>query len=79
MTDNNLVLWHQILLTKKDEQIERLRAENKALRKDAERYRWLANDCDGDAQDDFIMWLRWNVCGRLEFDAAIDAAMKGKL
>ena len=32
MTDNNLVPWHQILLIKKDVQIERLRAENDALK-----------------------------------------------
>ena len=56
-------------------EIIRLRAEAEALRKDAERYRWLADDCDGNAQDDFIIWLNGHVCSRQEFDASIDAAI----
>lgn len=56
-------------------EITSLRAEAEALRKDAERYRWLADDCDGNAQDDFIIWLNGHVCSRQEFDAAIDAAI----
>ncbi len=50
-------------------------AEIARLRADAERYRWLANDCDGDGQDDFIRWLSGHVASRHDIDAAIDAAM----
>lgn len=49
--------------------------ENDELRKDAERYRWLANDIDGNAQDDFVRWLGMNVWPRTEIDVVIDAAM----
>lgn len=48
----------------------------KAVVEDAERYRWLADDCDGNAQDDFIQWLHGHVCNREQFDTAIDAARK---
>lgn len=46
------------------------------IRKDAERWRWLANDCDGNAQDDFIIWLGGHVGSKEDLDAAIDAAMQ---
>ena len=46
--------------------------------KDAENYRWLANNCDGDAQDDFIQMIARNVLSRAEFDAAIRAARAKK-
>ena len=44
--------------------------------KDAERYRWLADDMDGNEQDDFIRTLIGYVLNRKEFDAAIDKAME---
>jgi hypothetical protein len=42
---------------------------------DADRWRWLANDCDGNAQDDFIRWLSGHVASKEEIDAKIDEAM----
>lgn len=47
-------------------------------KEDAENYRWLANNCDGDAQDDFIQMIARNVLSRAEFDAAIRAARAKK-
>ena len=47
-------------------------------KEDAENYRWLANNCDGDAQDDFIQMIARNVLSRSEFDAAIRAARAKK-
>ena len=49
-----------------------------ALRQDAARYRWLAGNSDGNAQNDFIRWLNANVLTRDEVDEAIDAAMAGE-
>jgi hypothetical protein len=46
-------------------------------REDAERWRWLASDCDGNAQDDFLRWLSGTVAPKATIDAAADAAMKG--
>lgn len=43
---------------------------------DAERYRWLASNCDVNAQDDFIQWISTVVATRAYIDEAIDAAMK---
>jgi hypothetical protein len=48
------------------------------LIKDAARYRWLADNCDGNEQDDFRMWLGKAVYSRQEIDARIDAAMVPK-
>lgn len=57
-------------------------AENKAdywfqqamsYKADAERWRWLAGDCDGNAQDDFIRWLNGHVASKGEIDAKVDA------
>lgn len=59
-------------------EIDRLRGEVDALRKDAARYRWIRENGDGD---------RWEIvfdeCGRgllqaEALDAAIDAAMKSE-
>lgn len=61
--------------------IQRLEAENEALRKDAERYRWLRGDCGPHS----VRWPRFEVkywTGRwwddlrlAQMDAAIDDAM----
>ena len=60
-----------------------LRAENEALRKDAERYRWLRKDAHTE-QLEFDSWY-WGIELKAEkndggtpeqFDAAIDAAMQ---
>jgi hypothetical protein len=56
------------------DEIERLTAERDAALADAERFRWLANDSDGDLQDNIIRWLAHHVVSRNEVDAAIDAA-----
>ena len=47
-------------------------------KEDAENYRWLASNCDGDAQDDFIQHIARNVLSRAEFDTAIRAARAKK-
>lgn len=65
-------------------EVERLRAELAAAKRDAERYRWLRGDCP----DHSIRWTQWEVrtwlapqwTSDLRFthlDVAIDAAMKG--
>jgi hypothetical protein len=54
--------------------INTLVAERDAAVADAERYRWLANDSDGDAQCNFVRWVNGHIATREEFDAAIDAA-----
>ncbi|MNQ14487.1 hypothetical protein D3C85_274390 [compost metagenome] len=56
----------------------KLRAEVEALRKDAERYRWL-RECDyleGDAFSSINEWI-WGSGDFSEITEAIDAAMKG--
>lgn len=52
-------------------------AQNVAMQsaKDAARYRWLANDCDGNAQDDFTQWLSMTVASRERIDEEIDRFM----
>ena len=52
-----------------------IRAE---CQKDAERYRWLMNDCDGNKQDDLFQWMARNVFQRSYIDEAIDSAMSEK-
>ena len=53
--------------------LRRLDAENKALRADAERYRWLRHgDLDALAKEN---WGTGEVYEGEQFDAAIDAAM----
>ena len=42
---------------------------------DAERWRWLTTNCDGDAQDDFTRWLAGTVASKADIDAKVDAAM----
>lgn len=65
-----------------DAEVERLRAEVDALRKDANRYRWLRGDT---CQDHSQRWLQWEVrcwvwprwtddLRRSELDNAIDKA-----
>lgn len=51
--------------------------EMQSVIEDAERYRWLANDCDGDVQDDFIRWLSGVVVSKEKIDSIIDMAMRG--
>ncbi len=56
------------------DRIEELEREIAAAREDAERYRWLRDKPIGDQLDKAIAaW--WNSAD--EFDAAIDAALKG--
>lgn len=43
------------------------------LAANAARWRWLASDCDGNAQDDFIRWLAGHVASKSEIDERIDA------
>lgn len=59
-------------------------AENKAdywfrqamnYKADAERWRWLTSDCDGNAQDDFTRWLAGHVASKADINAKIDEAM----
>jgi len=57
------------------DEIERLRAELEALRKDAERYRWLRNGCDDKGSPATRIAAN---CYGMEWDAAIDAAMGEK-
>jgi len=56
--------------------VEALAAENKALREDAERYRWLRH---GDNDEVILVPCTWTTTGYLprneELDAAIDAAL----
>jgi len=47
-----------------------------AMRKDAERWRWLAGECDGEAQDVFTTWLARTHEPKEGIDAKIDEAMK---
>jgi len=66
-----------------DLRIAALEGEVEALRKDAERYKWLKeNHCNDDAGDG-LLWFRFysgdDYNGRTELlDAAIDAARAGK-
>jgi hypothetical protein len=64
-------------------ELRRLDAEVEALRKDAERYRWL-READPDAgpavlQHEMNSWGKWFYVSinQEALDAAIDAAMKG--
>lgn len=63
------------------EAYDQLKAENEALRKDAERYRWLrqASATDGEHTHGVCIDLWENGCGfevtLEEADAAVDAAM----
>lgn len=45
------------------------------LKADAARWRWLAEDVDEDARDDFIRWLGGHVASRAEVDAECDRMM----
>jgi hypothetical protein len=58
------------------EQIRKLEEENKALREDAERYRWLRNT---DTRDYAAIFEDKSICMKFgtHLDAAIDAA-RGK-
>ena len=54
---------------------DQLRAEVEALRKDAERYRWLRDGCNHKRSE--ATRIAVNLYG-MEWDAAIDAAMAAK-
>lgn len=41
-------------------------------RRDAARWQWLASDCDGNAQADFVRWLSGIVTDKASIDAKID-------
>lgn len=66
-------------LAHRDIEITRLRAEAEALRKDAERYRWLRDEADDGEWDCFdSAWLIKNDVygqGPADLDAFIDAAI----
>lgn len=62
-------------------ELRRLAAENDALRKDAERYRWLRDAPIGDDDQEWISVALFDIGGvsgidGKELDTAIDAAMK---
>ena len=61
---------------------DRLVAERDALKADAERYRWMTAQIVGDTlevlENAFEVFADDPGCSQDEFDAAIDAAMKGK-
>ena len=65
------------------DEIERLRAELSACQQDAERYRWLRDDCGGfevtvreENEDGYESWVAGYPAE--ELDAAIDTARKGE-
>lgn len=57
-------------------EITRLRSALADAQRDQARWRWLANDCDGDDQDDFIQWLASNVATREMIESVADAGIK---
>jgi hypothetical protein len=62
------------IIEQQDAEIARLTAENAALRKDAERYRWLRDSAGNDIMEKLMAECsppRWDEL----VDAAIDAAM----
>src|SRR5690554_124388 len=63
------------------EQVDALKSECEKLRKDAERYQWLADACVSDWLGEegpvLVHAKPWNANWRAELDAAIDAAMQG--
>jgi hypothetical protein len=64
-------------ITRQVAEVERLTAENAALRKDAERYRWLRDSAGNDIMEKLMAECsppRWDEL----VDAAIDAAMGEK-
>lgn len=63
------------------ESIDALKAEVERLRKDAERYRWMVHQPETAVSRSIqTMWAncKTNYPSPAEWDAAIDAAMKGK-
>ena len=50
--------------------------ELERLSVDAARWRWLAGDCDGDAQDDFTRWLSSTVASKDVIDEMVDYFMQ---
>ena len=74
MSDRDVIERNRIIAEKSDE-IERLAAENAALRKDAERYReWRRAFRDGECG---LYNALCDAGSEAEHDAAIDAAMEG--
>jgi septal ring factor EnvC (AmiA/AmiB activator) len=59
--------------------VERLERENEALRKDAERYRWLRDDKNQLSEDDIcVSDSSFTAYFKDDLDAAIDAAIEGQ-
>lgn len=75
---NGWAILGALVATEAADALERLTAENAALRKDAERYRWLRIPENGVSvtiadEDDPETWYEYDS---LRLDAAIDAAME---
>ncbi len=65
---------YEYVMDCKDEEIARLRAEADALRKDAERYRWLRDQHASEGRSFHVREPNSEVVSR-NLDFAIDAAM----
>lgn len=60
-----------------DQEIDRLRSENEALRKDAERYRWLRDESNKTRENSpCVVDDCGNVYLEADLDAVIDAELK---
>ena len=57
------------------ERIDELERRLAEAEKDAVRWNWLVNDCDGNAQDDFIQWLARNVATKEQINEKANAAI----
>jgi hypothetical protein len=74
-TTNHLEAFANLIRADENESLRNQLAE---CQKDAERYRWLMNDSDGNKQDDLFQWMAGNVFSRSYIDKAIDQAMSEK-
>lgn len=54
------------------EEFDLVRAFIESAGADSERWFWLASDCDGKDQDDFVMWLAGQVASKEEIDKCCD-------
>lgn len=75
-TDNGAEIWKPPLGEKPDFRlVDQLKAENEALRKDAERYRWLQHGHSGYIE--VVEWIGPHATGMTgeDLDALVDGAM----